>query len=419
MIPSAIRGPIALGTIRTTFVLGLRLLVQAGTLLIVARMLGPHQFGAFAGVAALALLLGTLSTFGTHMVLLGEVSKEPARRQGVLNYAVPTTLMCGAALFLIYLGINTLALPEVAIPFQVLVTLGVTEILLQPLFGLFATEHLALGRIARSQLLGILPLALRLCAAAAVLLLGFTHPLAAYAWGYICASLIALIFASIAMHAPRLLPGGWRFASMVELREAGAFAATNLTKIGPAELDKTLALKLLPLEIAGVYAAGARVIGAITLPIIAMTLSSLPRLFREGLGQPRRTSLLLRWMFGAAVGYGVILASVLWLVAPVFNQIFGPKYQGLDQIIRLLCIAIPGMTLRLVAGNVLMALGRPWMRVGFETAGLAILIVASATLTAYVGTIGMPLALACSEWGMAAIGGALVAGSRRGKDCRR
>ena len=43
-------GPIARGTIRTTFVLGLRLLVQAGTLLIVARMLGPDQFGAFASV---------------------------------------------------------------------------------------------------------------------------------------------------------------------------------------------------------------------------------------------------------------------------------------------------------------------------------------------------------------------------------
>jgi len=51
------KGPIARGTVRTSVVLGLRLVVQAGTLLIVARMLGPGAFGVFAGVAALAVLL--------------------------------------------------------------------------------------------------------------------------------------------------------------------------------------------------------------------------------------------------------------------------------------------------------------------------------------------------------------------------
>ena len=56
-------GPIARGTLRTTFVPGLRLPVQAGTLLLVARMLGPQQFGAFAGVAA--LMVATLQQQAT------------------------------------------------------------------------------------------------------------------------------------------------------------------------------------------------------------------------------------------------------------------------------------------------------------------------------------------------------------------
>ncbi len=38
-------------------------------LLIVARMLGPLQYGAFAGVAALAVILGTLLTLGIHLSL--------------------------------------------------------------------------------------------------------------------------------------------------------------------------------------------------------------------------------------------------------------------------------------------------------------------------------------------------------------
>ena len=98
-------GPIAKSTIQTSFVLGLRLLIQAGTLLLVARMLGPNEFGIFAGVAALAVLIGTFSTFGTHLVLLGEMSKDPHQREHILSYAVPTTLIGGSLLFVLYLCI--------------------------------------------------------------------------------------------------------------------------------------------------------------------------------------------------------------------------------------------------------------------------------------------------------------------------
>lgn len=398
------KGPIARGTIRTTFVLGLRLIVQAGTLLLVARMLGPNQFGAFSGVAALAVILGTLSTFGTHLVLLGEVSKEPARRENVLPYAVPSTLLCGGALLVIYLLLCTLALRESGVAFGILLAIGITEVWLQPLFGLPTAEHLALGRIARSQLLQTLPLGLRLAAAAAVFLLHLSHPLAAYAYGYLIASLIALVVATVTM--PERWPAlrTWRLPSRAELRETVGYAALNITATSPAELDKTLATKLLPLGAAGVYAAGARVIGAATLPVIAMMLSALPRLFREGRDQPKRTAHLLRWIFGAALVYSVVLAMVLWFIAPVFVWLFGAKYNGIEHMIHWLCLAVPGMALRIAAGSVLMALGKPWMRVGFEVAGLVILVTAAATLTAHFGAIGMSLALACSEWGMAVIG---------------
>ncbi|MDE2175848.1 MAG: oligosaccharide flippase family protein, partial [Betaproteobacteria bacterium] len=100
-------GPIAGATLRTSAVLGLRLFAQACTLLLVARMLGPHNFGAFAGVAALAVMLGTLSTFGTHIVLLAEVSRDPQRRAGVLPFALSTTLICGSLLFALYLLLAT------------------------------------------------------------------------------------------------------------------------------------------------------------------------------------------------------------------------------------------------------------------------------------------------------------------------
>lgn len=404
---TALNGPIARATLRTSFVLGLRLLVQAGTLLLVARMLGPHQFGALAGSAALAVILGTLSTFGMHFVLLGEVSRDPVQRREVLRYAVPTTLLCGSALLSIYLLIGILILGD-GVPMPVLVTLGVTETLLQPLLGLPAAEHLALGRTARSQLLATLPLALRLTAALAVFLLQPTDLLSAYGYGYLLASLVALAVATFSMPAPWPAPKCWRLPSSAELRNTAGYAALAITANSPTEIDKTLAARLLPLDSAGMYAAGARVIGATTLPIIAMMLSVLPRLFREGHVQRRRTAHLVRWVLTATSAYSFALAMLIWFIAPFFVYLFGAKYGGLEHIIHWLCFAIPGIALRLAAGSVLMALGKPWMRAGFEVVGLGIMVVAAVVLTARFGTTGMPLALACSEWMMTLIGWTFV-----------
>lgn len=402
------KGPIARGTIRTTFIMGLYTLVQAGTLLLVTRMLGPHQFGAFAGVASLAVLLGTISSFGTNIVLLSEVAKAPARREQILHYAIPVTLLCGSVLLVTYLALCALILGIASVSWPMLLAIGVTELWLQPLFSLAVYEHHGLGRIARSQLLKTLPLVLRFAAAAGIFLMHIPDALAAYAYAYPVLSLLAL------MLAMRTLPSAWptlprwRLPGIAELREATGYAALAITASGPGELDKTVATKLLPLSEAGVYSAGARAIVATTLPVNAMMTSALPRLFREGREQPERTGRLLLWIFGTTFIYMLAITVILWEIAPVFEWLFGMKYHGLDQTIRWLCLAVPGMALRMVAGTIVMALGKPWVRVGFEVAGLAVLVTAAIALTARFGALGMPLALACSEWSMAVIGIALI-----------
>ena len=406
-------GPIALATLRTSAVLGLRLAVQAGNLLLVARLLGPQQFGAFAGIAALAVLLGALSTFGTHLVLLGEMSKDPARREQVLRYALPTTLLCGGVLLVVYRLLCAGWLGVTIIPAAVLLLIGITELLLQPLLILVVGEYHAAGRIAGSQWLQMLPMVFRLMVLCILALWQPTQVLTLYAVGYVMASVVALTYATGRL--PQSWPSwrDWRLPCRAEWRNALGYAAINLSKAGPTELDKTLALRLLPHDSAGVYAAGARVVGAIALPVTAMTLSALPRLFREG--HQRSGSHLLAWMYGVASVYSLLLAGVLWLAAPIFSLLFGAHYAGIGDVIHVLCLAAPGIALRLVAGNALMALGKPWMRVGFETVGLIILTLASIWLVASQGSRGLPLALVCAEWGMAAFGAWLVVQARQQK----
>lgn len=408
-------GPITRATIRTSAVFGLRLLVQAGTLLLLARMLGAQGYGAFAGISALAVTLGTLSTFGMHLVLLGEMARDPARRDYGLARAVPVTLMCGTLLLLLFLLLCHAGLRGAGMSWWVLLAIGAAEILLQPLFNLPVSELLALGRAARSQLLAMLPLALRLVVSVCVVVLAPSNPLAVYAYAYLAVLVAALVVGSLLTGQPWLSPGSWRWPAKGEWREAAGYAALNVTTAGPAELDKTLAMRLLPLADSGVYAAGQRVVSAVILPVGAMMLSALPRLFREGKEQSRRTDRLLRWIFAATLIYSMALAAVLWFCAPALGWLFGAKYHDIPRMVHWLCLAVPGMGLRIACGIVLMALGKPWMRVCYELSGLVVLGIASVVLIARLGTIGMPLALAVSEGMMAVVGMLLVVGARKSR----
>jgi len=392
-----LKGPIAKATIRTSFVLGLRLVVQAGTLLLVARMLGPEQFGAFAGIAALAVLMGTFSTFGTHLVLLGEVSKDKTKRTEVLVYAVPTTLISGSFLFLAYLAISLSLFSELQLPLSALICIGLTETILLPLFTLPATEQLALEKTARSQLLMVLPLALRMLAALGVLLLAPLQPLTVFAWLYLTTALLALFAMKIYSTDAWLNIREWRLASKVQLKHSAGYATLALTAAGPSELDKMLAVKLLPLGVSGLYAAASRVIGAAITPVIALLLSAQPKLFRSSAQNPVENRRIVKWVFAAVFCYGIIFSGVIWFFSPAVEWVLGEQYAGITEMIRWLCLLVPLVGMRLAAGSVLMTMDKPWQRAGMEFSGVLVLLVSAIPFVEHAGWLGLPLALFASE----------------------
>ncbi|CAD9195825.1 MATE family efflux transporter [Acinetobacter bohemicus] len=395
-------GPIAKSTLSTSLVLGLRFFIQAGTLLLVARMLGPNQFAAFAGVAALAVLLGAFSTFGTHLVLLTEVSKDKTQRQQVLRYAVPTTLITGSLLFFVYIVVCILFFENVILPLSVIFCIGLTETILLPIFLLPAIEELALEKTARSQLLMIFPLALRILAVALVIFLAVKQPLVTFAWLYLISAVLALLCMKLYKPNAWLSLNQWQLANQQELKHSAGYATLALTAAGPSELDKMLAVKLLPLGMSGLYIAASRVIGAATLPVTALLLSALPRLFR---GHTESQSKRLNyWILGSVLIYGIVLAGILWLIAPWVEWLFGHKYLDMAEMLQWLCWVIPALALRISLANILMTMDKPWLRAGIEVLGILTLVIGAIIFYPLFGVVGMVLALALSEWGMVVAG---------------
>lgn len=390
-------GPITRSTIRTSVVLGIRLLVQAGTLLLVARLLGASNYGLFAGIAALAVLIGTFSTFGTHLVLLGEVSKSPTRCAQILSYAIPTTLIFSSILFFLYIGICSLLFYSLSPSLIVIICIGITEIIVLPLFLLSTIEELALGKTAQSQLWVILPLALRTVVVAVVMLIGSSEPLILFSWLYIGSAFIALYCRKVFKPDAWLRPKDWRLANKHELKNSAGYAALAVTAAGPTELDKMLAVKLLPLGMSGIYVAAARVMGAVALPIMALLLAALPRLFRTHNVPANSASKLNVWILITVLIYSVVISSFLWWIAPWIELLFGTNYHGMTDLLRYLCYVIPLLLLRISLANILMSMNKPWLRALIEALGMVILVLSAVIFSSFFSMLGIIFALAASE----------------------
>ncbi|MGD9889296.1 MAG: lipopolysaccharide biosynthesis protein [Halothiobacillaceae bacterium] len=397
------RDSIARATISTSAVLVLRMIAQVGSLLLFAHLLGPESFSSFVGMASLAVTLGTLSTFGTHFLLLRETSCAPPNQPAkLLPLTLGTTLFSGSLLLAIYLFVTSQWLQQDNINLLALLAIGVSDIIALPLLQIPSAKLQGQGQIARSQLLLTLPLALRLLAVALILIWQPDNTLNMLALAYAAASLASLPFGLMLMQQDWPHLRDWRLPKRSEWRETSGFAALNLTAIAPNELDKTIAMQVLSPIDASTYAVGSRVMGPLVLPVLAMMLSTLPRLFREHGGSAQNND-LMRISLLAALGYGLLAAVALWFFAPWVAWPFGEQFAGLTETLRWLALAVPGLTLRYVVSNALMSQGRPWLRVIVESIGLLALGFAALQLTAF-GSTGMALALACSEWTMALLG---------------
>jgi len=402
----SLKGPIARSTLRTTVVYGCRILTQASLLLLVARLLPPDAYGAFASTVALAYLLGALTNLGAPVFLLSRISKDISEGPGIMSFAVTLSLINGVILSLVFFTLT--AVFDYSVPGGgglALVVIALTEIVVQPLISYPAMFWLASDRVAISQLAMNSSFFVRLALLVPISLSNADNKLMLYLFACLAASIVVLATAS---RLQRIWPPltRWRLPRLPELKQTLSYALTTATNIASGELDKILVVKVLAAELAGLYIAAGRVIGALLQPLFAMLISALPRMFRFSVDAPERMYKLFRAIALVTLGYAVVATVFIWLAAPWIEKLFGNRYAHLGDTIRVMCWLAPCLISRLAFCNVLLSLHRPLSRALVEASGLLMLFISFA-LPTQLGLYRMLSAQLVAEAFMALMAGSI------------
>jgi O-antigen/teichoic acid export membrane protein len=322
-----------------------RLAISVVYFLIVANILSLAEFGIFATVSAVGLVLSRLLAFG----FISPVYRVATVRPQLLGT---------------YVG-GLLALSLISLPLIIASALGLyaaffqSKIALLPFMLILAAEVLCwrtteyvvimlngLSRFGKAASLVIVGSSLRTLAAVAFFLLPW-RGLDAWITFYLIANGATLLIALLAF-APRMR---LRFIARLyprRMRDAATAAASELTFYVQSELDKLLVLTLAGDRTAGLYAIAMRLIDLTAIPVRSFNQMLVQKVMREGAASfaARRQALVelaiaaistlgllafivLLWLFPNALGGNVARTApflVPMLAIPALRNLV--EYQG-------------------------------------------------------------------------------------------
>lgn len=367
-----------------------RVVLQAGTLIVLARTLNASGYGALAGTVALFMAIGQFTGLGSGTALVRHIARggEP---DGRFVATVSACLTSGLVLFAVALPLSMTLLPDV-IPLPALACLAAAEIVAAPSLLPLVHRHLAEEQMFRSSAFGTLAPAARLAAALVVAALGIAD-ITTFAQLYLC--ILATVSAlALFVSWPRKTSTERSVSCRQAIREGLPYAVSGFAMTAGSELDKTVLLRVAGEVITGPYAAAYRIANAATLPVSALVLATSPRLFR---GPSEDNHRLAAIMLMAVAAYAVIAATMLWLLAPFAPWLLGQGFISATPLLQALCVVVMTSSLRQYVVALLTTSNRQARRNMIELAGVGLSLLLLAWLVPLFGAYGAIAALAATD----------------------
>ncbi len=377
-------GAVTRGTARMASVAGFRQLIQtillAGTAAVVARFLGPTDFGFYVGGTAAYNLAVALTDLGFSSVLLREMAKRPAEQGRLLRATMQLQTMSSVG---IALGLVALGLAAGGQRGEVMLVLCPAV----ALAGLAAPRQL-FGVHYRAAPLLITDLSLATLQAATMVALAVDHAgvvvLAAVLSAFTCLNgAIVTILARRLVRPKRPRKGElWQILRMaLPIGCASILASLYFT------IDQLILGWLVPPRALGHYAAAVRLLAiAVMVPgfVMAAGLPGLARTAHDRLSLSRFAATLSHWIAVTALPMCIGLAV---FAHPAIHLVFGASYGDSAALLQVLMIAAVLALVSNVLGITMISLSIIRPQVIFNSISLAINVIGNILLAPRYGVL--------------------------------
>lgn len=389
-------GNLARTSILVMFWQGVRMSCLAAWIILGARVLGATNYGLFSGTVGTASALAGLVGLGGGMLMY---QYSIADHTQFPRYWKQSLLLC--AVSAAPLSMTFLLLAAGLMPWPALSLVALSEIIAFPIVTNAAFAFSANDRLGWAAALPALNAAMRLAAICIAGLLPVDHDLTVYLMLHLTSSACSAVLALILVR--RILrPGPANMQiGRSDLAHGTGHAAAWSSAVAVTTLDKSFVLHAGGSEIAGFYAACYRIAAVIAMPLDAMVMSAMPRLFRAQRVSPQYRHLIAA-MILAATGYGILGSLVLWCAAGALPSLLGMEFSAAIPGLQWMGLFIIGYSLRQIACHILIGRGMKMYRFVIEALGLAIMALIAATWIPAHGLLGAVWMIILAETLMAA-----------------
>ena len=319
---------------------GIKLVLQAVYFLLIARSLGPSQYGAFVAITSMTGIASPYVGLGSGNLFLKNVRSGKRKESICWGNGLLVTLLTGVPMVMVISGLAGFWFP--GFPFVLLLALSASDLILMRLIDLASFGFAASGKMGKTAVQNTTMSALRVAGIVFLASLHHQVSLRQWVWAYLLTGVIGAGFAiqqgSVLWGIPRIS----RSAMLEDVREGCFFSVSTSAQTVYNDIDKTMLAHYSTFSATGVYGAAYRIIDTSLTPIRALVSAAYPHFFRIGAAGMGASYGYAKRLIHKALMFGFADFVGLLLIAPLLPHILGPKYAAVAPAIRLLAL-IPVM----------------------------------------------------------------------------
>jgi O-antigen/teichoic acid export membrane protein len=371
------------------------LVASAANFLLLARLIGPAEYGLVAGTWALVMAVGPLASLGSERLLVRDVSGRQLPAAQALGAGL-LTLSAGAFMVIGGLvGLHSVLLPQT--PVLLLAALAVAEIPAAGVIKLITGLCFSTGNARAAAVTSVLVSLTKLLAVATFALLGGDE---AVTWAVLYAGFSLVSALGQLLWAARRFgrPSARNYHFFRRARDGAPFSGHVIAGIAQNDADKTLLVRYGLAAEAGLYSVAYRLISMAFMPVLAVLQAMFPRYFAVGsAGGLTATSALARRLALPLLAYAVGATVLLVAITPVLPVLLGEEYRESSRFLLLLAPLVLFKVVQTVTGDALTGAGMQTTRTLCVATAAGVNIAVNIALIPVLGVMGAIIATYVAE----------------------